>query len=105
MNILLHIILILILGLMSTLQHHDHHQVLGDDEKRFTSCEAEEHNHSEQSSVHNCILVRRNQLSEYLIPAPYIQKIDPIIKFFFNKKQMLCENHFASLFDERSPPA
>ena len=104
MKNLLHIILVFVLIVMGSLRYHDHNAMIGASEQKFAQCQADTHNHDDQENFHMCFLLRRNQISEYLLFEPIPIKFDKVSSIFSDEKQIFKESHLTSLFRERSPP-
>lgn len=102
---LIHIALIILIAAIGMAQIYDNHLPNRNNELSFSSCENEEHGHSDYSGTHICFLLRRNNQNEYLIPEQYINEYNSQNQLVLAESVKYSENRLASLFSERAPPA
>lgn len=102
---LIHIALIILIAAIGMAQIYDNHLPNRNNELSFSSCENEEHGHSDYSGTHICFLLRRNNQNEYLIPEQYINEYNSQNQPVLAESVKYSENRLASLFSERAPPA
>lgn len=105
MKKLIHIALIVLIAAIGMVQITDNHRMYGNDELSFSSCENDEHGHSDFRGIHICFLLRRNHINEYLIPEQFVHEYNSSYQTLFAEDVLFSENRLAALFIERSPPA
>ena len=105
MKKLMHIAMIVLISAIGMVQIADNHPIYGNHELSFSSCENDEHGHSDFRGVHICFLLRRNHINEYLIPEQFVNEYNSLNQKLFAEDVLFSQNSLAALFIERSPPA
>ncbi|MCH8304445.1 MAG: hypothetical protein IIB94_04870 [Candidatus Marinimicrobia bacterium] len=101
----MHILLILIITAMGALQFLDHHSLWGNNGLTLSSCEEEEHSHSNSVRDHVCLLLRRHQTEAILVSEQFTHRFNALSQSVYSENLILNDRFFASLFVERAPPA
>ena len=101
----MHILLVFVITAMGALQFLDHHSQLGNNELIMSSCDEEEHGHSNSERDHVCLSVRRHQANAILVSEQFTHRHTDLSQPVYSENLIQSDRFFASLFVERAPPA